>query len=103
MLRICRVCGIGIGDALKVTVKTRAGLICKFCYKEYNRIKSIEYYHTSRDKSLRCVDPTKKVCSECNKSFWTSHHKKLTCSLKCSMDRKYRKNKEYRCDLKNKM
>lgn len=93
-MRVCRVCGIGIGDALKVTITKKPGLICKICYKEYMRIKAIEYYHTKRDKSLRCAEPHKLECTECNKPFWTSHAKKVTCSMKCSTDRKYRINKE---------
>jgi hypothetical protein len=91
-VRICRVCGIGIGDSLKVKNKTRAGLICKICYKEYLRAKSLESYHRG-DKSKRNKEPERKVCTECSKVFYTAISKKITCSPKCALDRKYELNK----------
>lgn len=91
-MRLCRKCGIGIGESLKVTNKTRAGLICKVCYKEYLRQKSLESYHRS-DKSLRCKHPEKKECISCKKTFYTAISKKICCSQKCYLDRKYELNK----------
>ena len=97
---ICRVCGVGIGNTLKVTICKKAGYICRICYKEYMKQKSYEHYHNNKDKSLRCVEPHKLECTECNKSFWTSHAKKVTCSMKCATDRKYRIQKEKQDDKK---
>lgn len=76
-MKVCKVCGIGIGDYLKH--KTRKMNTCTICYSKQ---KSEEFkYWYSINKKPKDIKPIN--CRICNKLF-TPKTRAKSCSLECS-------------------
>ena len=103
-MRKCNKCGILLpfDSSLNVPKSYSAGAICKVCYKYYKRESAKRIYHTTYDKSLRNLEPEKKICTECNKVFFSAYNFKVTCCYDCGICRKNRLEREKRAKSKGK-
>ena len=99
-MKICRLCGIGIGELNSVPKEWNRGNICKICNKYYGREHSNKHYHEKVDKASRCVEPNKLFCVECGKGFWTTNNKKITCGKDCAKIRKTKLDNLYKEKIK---
>lgn len=100
-MRLCRGCGILLPTNSSLQFKRqngkiKDGAICIYCHskekKKANRITNTNYRNT--DKYLNSlVEPIKKECVECGKSFWTNRHWKVVCNDYCRSIRDARQKK----------
>ena len=79
-MRVCKGCGIGIGESLSIKYKTI--LYCKTCYREYQKEQFKFWYDKQPRKNY------KHNCIICNKEFEDSQPKTKVCSHKCRLAKK---------------
>ena len=98
--RACRGCKILLSKDSSLQHKrkdgsVRDGAICRYCWKIFIAKTNKENYSNGAF-DYRLKDPNKIICSECQKSLYTTMVHKKTCGLECSNKRNVRIKKERR-------